>query len=47
VQFLIAKGVHVSPQDRWNGTPLADARRGNHAAVIKVLEECARHGRET
>jgi len=39
VAFLISKGVDIDPMDRWNGTPLADAYRGNHEAVIRLLEK--------
>jgi glutaminase len=39
VKFLIAKGVPASPKDRWGGTPLIDAKRGNFKKVIAVLKE--------
>jgi glutaminase len=38
VAYLIAQGVNPSPVDRWGGTPLIDARRNNHEAVITLLE---------
>src|SRR5262249_49751635 len=38
VEYLIAKGVSLSPEDRWGGTPLSDARRNNQEAVISLLE---------
>ena len=37
VKFLVAKGVLVSPKDRWGGTPLIDAKRGNYKKVISFL----------
>lgn len=39
VKYLIAKGVNINPRDRWGGTPLADAKRGNHAKVAVLLEK--------
>ena len=39
VKFFIAKGVNINPKDRWGGTPLADAKRGNHAKVVALLEK--------
>jgi glutaminase len=38
VEYLIAKGVNLNPIDRWGGSPLSDARRNNHEAVISMLE---------
>jgi glutaminase len=38
VEYLIAKGVNLNPIDRWGGSPLSDARRNNHEAVIGMLE---------
>jgi len=38
VEYLIAKGVNLNPIDRWGGSPLGDARRNNHEAVINMLE---------
>ncbi len=39
VRYLIAKGVNINPRDRWGGTPLADAKRGNHTKVVTLLEK--------
>ena len=39
VKFLFAKGLDVNPKDRWGGTPLADAKRGNFKKVIEFLEQ--------
>lgn len=38
VKFLAAKAVDISPKDRWGGTPLVDAKRGNFKKVIEFLE---------
>jgi ankyrin repeat protein len=38
VEYLIAKGVNLNPIDRWGGSPLSDAKRNNHEAVISMLE---------
>lgn len=38
VSFLLSKGVVVSPKDRFGGTPLADAKRGNFQKVIALLQ---------
>jgi len=38
VEYLIAKGVNLNPIDRWGGSPLSDAKRNNHEAVIGMLE---------
>jgi len=37
VEFLITKGVNLNPIDRWGGSPLSDAKRNNHEAVIGIL----------
>ena len=39
VKFLVAKGVDVNPKDRFGGTPLADAKRGNFKKVIDFLKK--------
>ena len=39
VRFFISKKVDTSPRDRFGGTPLADAIRGNHVKVIEVLKK--------
>ncbi len=39
VKFFIAKGVNLSPKDRFGGTPLIDAKRGDHKQVILLLEK--------
>ena len=39
VEFLIDNGLqNFSPLDRWGNTPLDDARRGNHSAVVEYLQ---------
>ena len=37
LEYLIAKKVKIDPVDRWGGTPLDDARRENHKAVVRLL----------
>ena len=39
VRFFISKNVNISPKDRFGGTPLADAKRGNHQKVIELLKK--------
>jgi glutaminase len=39
VRYFIEQRVDVNPKDRWGGTPLSDAIRGNHAKVIELLEK--------
>ena len=42
VRFLIEDaGAHHSPVDRWGGTPLDDAVRGQKHDVIKFLRDCS------
>lgn len=38
VKFLVAKGISVHPKDRWGGTPLIDAKRGNFKKVVAFLQ---------
>ena len=37
LEYLIAQGVKLDPVDRWNGTPLDDAKRENHHGAVKLL----------
>lgn len=39
VQYFIERRVDINPKDRWGGTPLSDAMRGNHVKVIELLEK--------
>ena len=39
VNFLVSHGARVDVKDRYNGTPLDDARRENHDEVARLLEE--------
>jgi glutaminase len=39
VKFFLAKGIDDSVKDRWGGTPLDDARRGNFQNLVIFLEE--------
>jgi glutaminase len=38
VKFLLAAGARPRVTDRWGGTPLTDARRSKHDAVVVLLE---------
>src|SRR3989344_5016439 len=38
VKFLVAKGVNINPKDRFGGTPLTDAKRGNFSKIIIFLK---------
>lgn len=38
VELLLKKGANVHVEDRWGGTPLDDAIRENHEAVVTVLK---------
>lgn len=39
VRFFIEKDVDINPKDRWGGTPLADAKREGHKAVLDLLKK--------
>ncbi len=39
VKFFIEKNVDINPKDRWGGTPLADAKREGHKAVLELLKK--------
>lgn len=43
VQYLVnyykKQGLSISPEDRWGGTPLQDALKGNHQTVAKFLQK--------
>jgi glutaminase len=39
VKFLVAKGFEVNPKDRWGGTPMTDAKRGNFKIIVSFLRE--------
>jgi len=43
VEYLLAHGVSPAPVDRWGGTPLDDARRGEHESIIRILEDALSH----
>lgn len=38
VEFLLEQGVDANVVDRWGGTPLDDARKGAHTAIVARLE---------
>lgn len=37
VDLLIRKKCNVNVEDRWKGTPLHDAKMGNHTQIIELL----------
>ena len=37
-EFLTRKDVVAGFKDRWDGTPLEDAKRHGHDHVVKILE---------
>ena len=39
VEFFIEKNVDINPKDRWGGTPLADAKREGHKAILELLKK--------
>eukprot|EP00966_Prymnesium_polylepis_P229785 5316879-Prymnesium_polylepis.1 len=42
VKFLVDEaGIDPSPEDRWGGTPLDDAKRQSHTAVMEYLKSKA------
>jgi glutaminase len=45
VDYLLAHKVDVNPRDRWGATPLDDAKRHDHADIIKTLEQSGGTGR--
>ncbi|KAL3698966.1 hypothetical protein R1sor_016988 [Riccia sorocarpa] len=38
-RVLLENGANVNAQDRWNSSPLADAKASNHQEVMKLLAE--------
>lgn len=38
VKYFISQKVDINPRDRWGGTPLSDAVRGQHTKVVAILE---------
>jgi len=38
VQYLLDQGVNAAPQDRWDNTPLGDARGHERHAVVALLD---------
>ncbi|MBS1998886.1 MAG: glutaminase, partial [Cyanobacteria bacterium SZAS LIN-2] len=39
IRYLLELGVDVNPVDRWGNTPLDDAERQKHEAIISMLVE--------
>jgi glutaminase len=37
VKFLLAKDVNVMPKDRWDNTPIDEAKRSGHADMVNLL----------
>ena len=46
VKFLLTNGASASPKDRYNGSPLDDAKREGHQEVVTYLEEWLKHDAE-
>jgi hypothetical protein len=36
--FLTKRVKNLNPVDRWGGTPLTDAEKGNHTKIIEILK---------
>ena len=43
VQLFIEHGAQLSPIDRWGGTPLQDAEKGNHKNIISLLKNATQN----
>jgi glutaminase len=41
VEYLLNQGVHLSPKDRWNNTPMDDAQKHQQSGVVKLLSNAA------
>jgi glutaminase len=39
VQYLIANGANKTPKDRWDKTPLSDAKKGKFKPIIELLTD--------
>ena len=39
IEYLLANGAMVRPQDRFGGTPLVDAEREGHKEVAEYLKK--------
>ena len=37
VKYLVQKGANVNVKDRWNNTPIVDAKTKNHQNVVDFL----------
>ena len=35
IDYFIKEGLDLNPLDRWGGTPLDDAKKGNHPEIVK------------
>lgn len=38
MQFLLAKNVHLTPKDRWQQTPMDEAKRSKHTHIVNLLQ---------
>ena len=37
VKYLVSKGADVNVKDRWNNTPIVDAKTKNHQDIVDFL----------
>ena len=37
VKFLVSKNVNLTPKDRWNNTPIDEAKRSGHTDMVNFL----------
>jgi glutaminase len=38
VNYMVEHGALVNAKDRWNNTPIDDAKRGSHKQIVELLE---------
>jgi glutaminase len=38
VKFLLAKNVYLTPNDRWQHTPIDEAKRSGHTEMVSLLQ---------
>jgi len=39
VEYLLSQNANIDAVDRWQGTPLTDAKRSNQVEIVKIIEE--------